>query len=48
MLGWLSQRVPPRPIPELPDSLEDVEEPWMVEAKLPKVVQLREKVPEEV
>ena len=27
--------VPPRPIPELPDSLEDVEEPWMVEAKLP-------------
>ena len=29
------ERVPPRPIPELPNSLEDVEEPWMLEAKLP-------------
>jgi len=33
--GGSLERVPPRPIPELPESLEDVEEPWMVEAKLP-------------
>jgi hypothetical protein len=33
--GGSLERVPPQPIQELPETLEELEEPWMAEAKLP-------------
>ena len=37
------ERAPPLPLPDLPPSLVDVEEPWMVEAKLPSRWPVRER-----
>ena len=41
--GGRTERAPPLPLADLPMSLEDVEEPWMVEAKLPSRWPIRER-----
>ena len=38
-----NERAPPLPLAELPMSLEDDVEPWMVEAKLPSRWPIRER-----